>query len=450
MTPAQAERCDLLIVGAGPAGLAAARAAAPGGGRIVLIDDNLAPGGQIWRHGPGVHLPAQAQALRAAVAACTNVAVWTGTRVLAATAPDELLLDQPHRTVRLRWQRLILCTGARELLLPFPGWTLPGVTGAGGLQALIKAGWPVAGERVVVAGTGPLLLAVASTAAQAGAQVVGVIEQAPVMRLARLALGLARWPAKLAQALTLAPRHYRTGAVVAAALGDRQLEAVQLRLGLQPDAATRTVACDRLACGYGLVPNVQLGQLLGCALDSATGHAPALRVDGLQATTRQRVWAAGECTGIGGSELALAEGTIAGLCASDQTDAARSWQHRRDRWQAFAGRIAQAFALDPALQTLPEPDTLVCRCEDVPWRAVQAHAGWTEAKLQTRCGMGACQGRVCGAALQVLKGWTPPAPRMPLVPAAIGSLAGAGWDNALPVDTGCGSGSAAIHQAPPS
>lgn len=450
MTPVQAEHCDLLIVGAGPAGLAAARAAAGGGARLVLIDDNPAPGGQIWRDGPGVQLPPQAQALRAAVARCANVAVWTGTRVLAATAPDELLLEQPHRTVRLRWTRLILCTGARELLLPFPGWTLPGVTGAGGLQALIKSGWPVAGERVVVAGSGPLLLAAASTAARAGARVVGVIEQAPAWPLARLVLSLARWPGKLAQAATLASRRYRPGAVVTAALGSQRVEAVQLRLGREPEAPTRTLDCDRLACGYGLVPNIQLGQLLGCALTPATGRAPALRVDALQATTRPGVWAAGECTGIGGSELAQAEGTIAGLCASDQTDAARRWQGRRDRWRAFAVRIEQAFALTAGLQALPQPDTLVCRCEDVPWRAVQPHDGWTEAKLQTRCGMGACQGRVCGAALQVLKGWPPPAPRVPLVPAAIGSLAGAGWDNALPVDTGCGSGSAAIHQAPPS
>ncbi len=449
MTPMEAERCDLLIVGAGPAGLAAAAAAAPGGQRIVLIDDNPAPGGQIWRDGPGARLPASARTLRAAVGRCANVALWTGTRVLAATASDELLLEQPHRSVRLRWGRLILCTGARELLLPFPGWTLPGVSGAGGLQALIKAGWPVAGERVVVAGSGPLLLAAASTAAQAGAKVVGLIEQAPAWPLARLALSLVRWPEKLVQAATLLPRHYRSGAVVTAALGAQRVEAVQVRQGVQPQAPTLTLDCDRLACGYGLVPNIQLGQLLGCALDPGTGHGPALRVDALQATSLAAVWAAGECTGVGGSELARVEGTIAGLAASGQIDAARPWRRRRERWQAFAARIEQTFALGPAVAGLPQPDTLVCRCEDVAWRELQPHDGWTEAKLQTRCGMGACQGRVCGAALQVLKGWSPPAPRVPLVPAPIGSLAGAGWDNALPGDPGCGSGSAAIDQGPP-
>jgi NADPH-dependent 2,4-dienoyl-CoA reductase/sulfur reductase-like enzyme len=156
--------CDLLIIGAGPAGLAAAVAAAPSGARITVIDDNPAPGGQIWRDGPNVTLPEPARKLREALARHTNITVVIGTRVVATLPNKQLLLEGPYRGWRQGYDKLILCTGARELLLPFPGWTLSGVTGAGGLQALIKGGMPMQGERIVIAGTGPLLLALAASA----------------------------------------------------------------------------------------------------------------------------------------------------------------------------------------------------------------------------------------------------------------------------------------------
>ena len=140
MTDMTLAHCDLLIVGAGPAGMAAAVAAAPSGASIVVIDDNPAPGGQIWRDGPGATLPPAARKWREALERHANIRVCSGTRIVAAPSRNELLLEDTERGWRIRWKKLILCTGARELLLPFPGWTLPGVTGAGGLQALIKAG----------------------------------------------------------------------------------------------------------------------------------------------------------------------------------------------------------------------------------------------------------------------------------------------------------------------
>ncbi|HAU57764.1 MAG TPA: pyridine nucleotide-disulfide oxidoreductase, partial [Comamonadaceae bacterium] len=156
---APVRRCDILIIGAGPAGMAAALAAAPSGGAIMLVDDNPAPGGQIWRDGPGAHLPPLARTHRERLAAAPNVRVLTGTRVVGlgdGAQPGDapaLLLEDGERGWTQHCGRLILCTGARELLLPFPGWTLPGITGAGGLQALIKAGLPVRGQRIVIAGT---------------------------------------------------------------------------------------------------------------------------------------------------------------------------------------------------------------------------------------------------------------------------------------------------------
>ncbi|WP_295957611.1 FAD/NAD(P)-binding oxidoreductase [Rhodoferax sp.] len=407
-------QCDILIIGAGPAGMAAALAAAPSGASIAVIDDNPAPGGQIWRDGPNALVPVAARRMREQLAACANVRMYSGTRVISAPAPHTLLLEDAERGWTQQWKTLILCTGARELLLPFPGWTLPGVTGAGGLQALIKSGMPVAGERIVVAGSGPLLLAAAASAHKAGAKVVRVAEQADLAAVLGFAARLVGSPGKVLQALTLMHPQYRTSSHVLAVRGQGRVESVQLQQG---DRRVE-IDCDRVACGFGLVPNTQLGQLLGCSL-TPTG----LAVDGWQATSQAGIYAAGECTGVGGSERALVQGCIAGLAAAGDSAAAQKLWPERSRWDAFARQLARSFTLAPQLKKLPQADTLVCRCEDVPYAALQACAGWTDAKLHTRCGMGACQGRVCGAAMQFLLGWQQPVPRNPLAPARVGTLA---------------------------
>ncbi|MEO5738842.1 FAD/NAD(P)-binding oxidoreductase [Polaromonas sp.] len=411
--------CELLIVGAGPAGMAAALAAAPNGAHITLLDDNPAPGGQIWRDGPAAHLPLQALRQREALARCAHVRVLCGTRVVGLAGTKALLLEDAESGWTQHYDKLILCTGARELLLPFPGWTLPGVTGAGGLQALIKTGLPVAGERVVIAGSGPLLLAAAATARKSGAQVLRVAEQASLASVAAFAAQLARWPGKAFQALKLVDKSYRTSCHIVSAQGRGRIESVQLRQGNK----VIEMACDRIACGFGLISNTQLGQLLGCTLVPGLGGAQALAFDAFQATNVPGVFAAGECTGFGGSERALAQGTIAGHAAvGNITAAQQSWPDRA-RWEAFATQLHRRFALSPSLKQLPRPDTLVCRCEDVPHAALAQCSGWTDAKLHSRCGMGACQGRVCSAAAQFLFEWTPPAPRPPLSPARITTLA---------------------------
>jgi NADPH-dependent 2,4-dienoyl-CoA reductase/sulfur reductase-like enzyme len=407
------EFADLLIIGAGPAGMAAALAAAPSGTRIVMLDDNPLPGGQIWRDGPQADLPDQARQMRERLEACSNIRRHPGTRVIACAGPKELLVEDADRGWLISYDKLILCTGARELLLPFPGWTLPGVTGAGGLQALIKGGLPIHGERLVIAGSGPLLLASAATAKHNGAQVLRIAEQACMSAVAGFAAQLPRWPHKLLQSFSLFDRHLRTGTYVLAALGNERLEGVRLK----QQGEIVELECDRLACGFGLIPNTQLGQALGCELAEQ-----ALDVDTWQTTSRADHYAAGECTGFGGSELALVEGAIAGHAAVGDTDAARALWPRRARWQGFAKALNNAFTLDPQLKSLAQADTLVCRCEDVPYSAVAGHTNWREAKLATRCGMGACQGRVCGGALQHVFGWQPSAPRPPFSPARIETL----------------------------
>jgi len=420
------ERCDILVIGAGPAGMAAALAAAPSGAVITVVDDNPQPGGQIWRDGPQVALPPLAQQHRAALAKHANIRVLTGTRVvgLGARQPTDkapaLLLEDADRGWTQHSHRIILCTGARELLLPFPGWTLPGVTGAGALQALIKAGLDVRGQRIVIAGTGPLLLAVAATATRAGATVVRIAEQASLSALAGFAAQLPRWPAKALQALTLLNTRLRANTHVLEAQGTTQVQSVRLRKGTH---AEETIACDRIACGFGLVPNTQLGQLLGCALGGPLSDGLGLVVDAQMCTSVAGVLAAGENTGFGGSERALVQGAIAGHVAAGHVQQAHAMRTQLARWEDFAQALQTSFVLNEQLKALPRPDTLVCRCEDVAYADLAPRQGWIDAKLHTRCGMGACQGRVCGAATQHLFGWTPAAPRHLLAPACIATLA---------------------------
>jgi D-hydroxyproline dehydrogenase subunit alpha len=430
------DTADLLIIGAGPAGLAAAEAAAPSGARIVVVDDNPQPGGQIWRDGPAASLPQAAWRAREALAGRTHVSMRLGTRVVAPLDGRRLLLEDDQGAIELAYGRLVLATGARELLLPFPGWTLPGVTGAGGLQALVKGGLDVRHQRVVVGGSGPLLLAVADTLRRAGAQVVAVAEQAPRRRIAGFAAGLWRWPGKAWQALALRTPGWQADSLVLEALGSERLAAVRLRCR---DGDVE-LPCDRLACGWGLVPNVGLAQLLGCTLDLQHGH-PEVAVDALQHTSQPGIWAAGECCGIAGVESARVQGRLAGLSAladanaGANADAAgsvlrvpQSLRRSRADGQRYAEALRRAFTLTDPVRRLARPDTLVCRCEDVPRALLEDCDGWLDAKLQTRCGMGPCQGRVCGPATYELFGWQPASPRHLLVPARLDTLAAVDGD----------------------
>ncbi len=411
-------RFDVLVIGAGPAGMAAAAAAAEAGARAGVVDDNPEPGGQIWRGGAGpAPSPLAARWFERFHAGA--VAVLSRTRVFDAPAPSILAAERDGRMLELQYGKLVLATGARERFLPFPGWTLPNVMGAGGLQALAKAGLPLAGKRVVVAGSGPLLLAVAAYLRGHGASVPVVAEQAPRTRVAAFALRLAAHPAKLAEAvrlrLHLAGTRYVTNCWPVRAEGDGRVAAVVLG---GPGGESRH-ACDYLACGFGLVPNVELALLLGCAVE-----AGRVRVDPWQQTTLENVYSAGEPTGIGGVDLALAEGEIAGFAAAGARDRGRPLFHARAAAARFASRLDAAFALRRELAALAAPETIVCRCEDVALGRIAACDNRRAAKLYTRCGMGPCQGRVCGPALEFLLGWQGDSIRPPLFPVAVEQLAG--------------------------
>lgn len=404
---------DIVIVGAGPAGLSAAIAAAESGARILILDNNPQAGGQIWRAGPIFPVPEMAQQKYRQIQAKPNIEFMFGAKIVAAPFSGQLLVERVHDSLNLSYRQLILCTGARELLLPFPGWTLDGVTGAGGLQALVKAGTPVHNERIVIAGSGPLLLASADTAKKAGAQVLHVAEQASYSSVRKFALGLWRWPAKIIQALSLPYRLYQPNSYVVEAIGQQRLE----RVRLQTPKGIIEVECDRLACGFGLVPNTQLGQLIGCQIKDQ-----AIVVDRYQRSSQPQVFAAGECTGFGGSELAMVEGYIAGYAAIAQYEKAGQLFAQKQRYQLFSNLLQNGFKLRNELKALSRPETIFCRCEDISFDQVASRDSWIDAKLHTRCGMGACQGSTCATAASCLFDWQIYSARPPLLPTRVKSL----------------------------
>ncbi len=409
---------EVLVVGAGPAGMAAACCASEAGRKVGVLDDNPSPGGQIWRgESRGLSTPQAAywfDRLRR-----SRAEVLCGTRVVGEAGRGALLVDRDDDISEVRYEKLVLATGARELFLPFPGWTLPNVMGAGGLQALVKGGLPIQGRSVAVAGSGPLLLAVAAYLKRKGARVTLVAEQSPYARLIRFGLNLVAEPVKLREAVRLrwqlAAIPYRTGCWPVAADGDGKLESVTFSDGHK----SWQQRCDYLACGFGLVPNLELPLLLGCGVEDG-----AVKVDPNQQTTIPTVSCAGETTGVGGLDLALAEGQIAGWTAAGQPERARHLFAARAKALRFKQSLDEAFALRGELKNIATAETLVCRCEDVSFDRLRLHSSWREAKLQTRCGMGPCQGRVCGPAVEYLLGWKAESVRPPILPTPLGRLVG--------------------------
>jgi NADPH-dependent 2,4-dienoyl-CoA reductase/sulfur reductase-like enzyme len=182
------------------------------------------------------------------------------------------------------------------------------------------------------------------------------------------------------------------------------------------------IDCDLVAAGYGLVPNIELARLLGCDI-----RDKAVAVDASQRTSVPGVLAAGEPCGVAGLETAIAEGEIAGMAAAGPFDAespeARSLARRRSAGRRLAAAMERAFRPRRELAGGVRADTIVCRCEDVRLSEVARAGGAREAKLSARAGMGPCQGRICGPALEFLFGWDSDTVRPPVKPASFGSLA---------------------------
>ncbi|GAA0595247.1 NAD(P)/FAD-dependent oxidoreductase [Streptomyces crystallinus] len=462
------------MIGAGCAGLSGAVTASELGLSVALLDASPQIGGQFFRHPAPATGAARPEALHhdwslftglrhrleaTAVDLLGGHHVWTVTRdgdggpwsVHATTGAD----GGEDRPVRVRARAVLLATGAYERQLPFPGWTLPGVVGAGGAQAMLKSGLVLPGRRVVVAGSGPLLLAVASSLAAAGARVPAVVEAAGYLGYARHPYALAVNPRKLAEAAvhgTALVRHrvrLRTRSAVTEVHGTDHVEAVtvsRLDHDWRPvPGSGRRIACDALAVGHGLAPQIELATTLGCATRTTPDRTTALLLDAGQETSVRNLWAAGETGGVGGARLAYVEGELAGLAIADRLRGGpalpgrvRELERARGRMRAFADAMAVEHAPGTRWPQWLTDDTDVCRCEEVSAGSIREAVddlGARDArtvKLFTRAGMGWCQGRMCGAAVACLAARhgdadplaDPPAERRPLaVPVPLRALA---------------------------
>ncbi|MFF3328012.1 FAD-dependent oxidoreductase [Streptomyces sp. NPDC002888] len=467
------ERPRLVVVGAGPAGLAATLAAAARGVHVVLLDSAAEPGGQFYRQpapGLGARRPEALhhqwrtwERLRDGLDAHLGAGrvtylrdhhVWCVERestlgkggVSNSDTPTftvhALLGPEQERPAAVPADAVLLATGGYEKVLPFPGWTLPGVVTAGGAQAMLKGGLVLPGRRAVVAGTGPLLLPVATGLAAAGAEVAALVESADPKDFVRRTSALATQPAKLAEGAGYAAallRHripVRARHTVVAAHGGERLEAVSVA-ALDPEGrpapgTERRIACDTLAVGHGMLPHTDLAEGLGCRLDG-----PNVHVDDEQRTDVPGVWAAGEATGIGGAALSLAEGHIAGRSVAARLAGTvpdpRAWAaaaRGRTRQRAFFAAVDGAYAPPARWADQVTDDTVVCRCEEVTAGAVRQAVGELGAgdlrtvKLLTRAGMGWCQGRMCAPGVAGVAGCElTPGRRMPARPVPLGVLA---------------------------
>ena len=439
----------VIVIGAGPAGLTAATAAAEAGADVVLIDEGERVGGQFWRHHPQFtdrrmqHQHRRFEQLNRALDAVrvlTSTSVWRietegGLRVHVLTGPA----DAAGRVGEsLDADAIVIATGAHDRVLPVPGWTLPGVTSAGAVQALAKRDGVALGTRMVVAGAGPFLLPVAQSAALLGVNVAEVVEATAFSAVMR---GWARRPWELAAAagkagelasyassLVAHRTAYRFASAVTRIHGTTAVEAVTVQrvdATWRPIAETqRTVECDAVALGHGFTPRLEAAIQAGCEISPDR----FVRVDEYQRTTTAGVYAAGEITGIGGADAALAEGEIAGLAAAGAMGAGKRWKRavkKRAQMTAFATRLA-THAIGSGWVTWLDDDTVVCRCEGTTRAAIAEFSGASTRaqRLATRAGLGPCQGRTCGRNVDDLAGTSTGIDRRPVLASVrIGELA---------------------------
>jgi len=418
---------NVVIIGAGPAGLSASLAAAAAGAPVLLIDSNPRLGGQYWRmsaddfqdqHNQHFDLDTGLLLINA-VKARKEIEVWSGSQIWNATNKDgkntlRVIYQGKERIVNT--ENLILCTGAYDRTLPFPGWDIPGVMTPGGVQSLLKGHGVLAGRRVVVAGSGPFLLPVAAGVVKAGGSVVALLEANKSRRWLTSFFVLLENISKIKEAfyyiktISEAKVRARFGqAVIAAhAASNGELESVDIA---KIDRNFRikkvqNIKCDVAAIGWGFTADTSLAGSLGCNQLVAKDDGVVVWVDGEQQTSIPGVFAAGEITGIGGSDLSMAEGVIAGISAAKfvgcNVEVLKAHRKRRAKRQRFASALIRAYPIKPGWKSWLRDETIICRCEEVCLSDLKHsinELGATDsrtAKLLTRCGMGLCQGRICG------------------------------------------------------
>ena len=449
-TPASAaDRAEVAVIGAGPAGLAAAAEASRLSRSVVLIDAGPRVGGQYWRHRPQDAVPGAVAprwhhgwsvftSLREQVedgvrtrriTHLPGTHVWglgrlEGGGLALETAPTQESGSGQQRLRSLHADAVVLAPGAYDRQLPVPGWTLPGVMAAGGIQAFAKTQGLVPGRRILLAGTGPFLLAAAATALHAGAEVVAVCESSDLLGWVPRGASAALVPSKAAEGASYASllaRHrvpYLPRTVVTEVLGDQSVEAV--RVARADSAGSPRPGTERLiddvdlvGLGWGFVPQTELLLQTGARTRLDVDGSLVGVVDDAQGSSVPGLHLAGEITGVTGAVGAVAEGRIAGAAAAAHAlgrpiSSNRASRAARARHRLFARAMHRAHPAPAGWQSWLREDTAVCRCEDVAYGRIREARDDLDLpdprslKGETRAGMGPCQGRICGFAMTCL------------------------------------------------
>ena len=411
---------DVVVIGAGPAGLAAAATIAEAGLSVLLLDENAGPGGQVWRAIASTpvtersHLGADywaganlVDAVRSSGAEIIQRAtVWSLDRNL------EVGVSVGGASSFVKARRVILATGALERPFPIPGWTLPGVMTAGAAQTMLKSSGLVPDGKTVIAGQGPLLWLLAAQILRLGGRIDRILDTAERRNyLSALPHAFAFLTSRyFAKGLAMM-REVRakvpvvTGVSELAAAGDGQLATVTYAAG----GRRETIAAELLLLHQGVVPNVNLAMAAGIEHrwdDRQLCWSPVLDLDGN--TSVEGIAIAGDGAGIGGAEAAVVRGRIAARAAVETLAPAAAGKLapvatlKASLAKAERGRAFLDTLFRPAPQfRVPSGDTIVCRCEEVTAKdildAVAIGAtGPNQLKAYRRTGMGPCQGRLCG------------------------------------------------------
>ena len=421
---------QIVIVGAGPAGVRAAQTLVEAGLRPIVIDENRRAGGQIYRQPPPGFVrskkelygfeAAKAEALHGSFEQLRSGIDYRPDTLVWNCTPGQLDLLHAQRHAAQPYTHLILCTGALDRIMPFPGWTLPGVYTLGAAQVALKAQGCVLDGRVVVAGSGPLLYLLAYQYVKAGANVVAVLDTARFGGKLRALPVLLRQPATFAKGLYFMGWLRAKGIPLIDGVDDIAADGKHTIQSLRWTRAGKTteIACDALATGFGLRSETQLAELAGCRfVFNALNQQWLPQRDDAGRSSVPGVYLAGDGSGIAGADAAELSGRAAalallqdlGLPADAAAKAALASESRRLA-QTLRSNLEFRQGLETAFPTAVHwardcaDDLVICRCEEITAgqlrRSVQQE-GTVEInrlKALTRVGMGRCQGRVCGAA----------------------------------------------------
>ncbi|TQO19793.1 glycine/D-amino acid oxidase-like deaminating enzyme [Rhodoglobus vestalii] len=463
---------DVLIVGGGPAGMAAASTAAAAGLKAALIDERPTLGGQVYKQpGPGMRVtnPRAMGAQYLAGRRLIDEVEQSGAEiVLSASVVDlepaphgwtAMVQREGHNVEPIQAVRVVIAAGANDRPVVFPGWTLPGVITAGGLQTLAKTQAVIPGKRIVFAGSGPVALAFPAQLASYGANIVTALESGPTPGIGDIAkvglaapgnIGLLVEAAKYRASLLAHKIPLKYGRIVVRAEGARRVERV-VHAAVDRDwrvipGTEETIDADVLCIGYGFAPSTELLSLVGCEFDSDEDlGGPVVRRDDWCRTDVVGIYAVGDGAGVEGSAVAADEGRLAAVAVARDANVLtqREAQNRASRLLKKVGRrrvltsaAERMYRVGEGIFELATPDTTVCRCEGTTLAAVQQAIDQapdvSAVKGLTRAGMGPCQGRMCGRHIASmiarnrgvpLSEVEPATPRMPIRPTPIGAIA---------------------------